>query len=416
MSHFFSELREGWRDLLGAAIGLGCGIGCYTPVSSLFFRALEHEFAWSKAASAASLLALPATALILPAVGWLVDRLGMRRVAFASSLLLSLCFLGLSTQNGALPAFYAWFLALNLLGVGAGPISYTRVVAQRFEKGRGAALAVALVGIAACGMIMPPVLAQVLAQAGWRVGYQVLAGVSLVGGVVAFFCIRPLPVVRRAAAQAGDGLVKALTSRAFWCLGLAIFCISAASIGFVSQFQSLLIERGVGARQAAWLLSLLAASVVVSRLIIGSALDGGAPRRVAALTLVAAAIGVGLFIGTPSYPLILVGVILLGVSIGGELDLLSFFCARSFGLQRYGTLYGALSAFFYTGMAFGGLMYSLIHDRTGDYVAAVAISSGFFLLSAGLFYLIPDTAPEGAAAPAPAASDEALALTPLEQP
>jgi MFS family permease len=394
MTTFASELRGGWRELLGAAIGLGCGIGCYTPVSSLFFRALEQEFSWSRSAAAASLLALPATALVLPAVGWLVDRLGVRTVALASSLMLAVCFFGLSTMTGPLAPFYAWFLALNVLGAGAGPVSYTRVVAQRFVAGRGAALGLALVGIAACGVLLPPVITHALADAGWRAGYRLLGCVALIGGLAAFLCIRPSPPTSTIVGSRRGSIWQAVASRAFWCLGLAIFCVSAASIGLVSQFQSLLMEKGLTAHRAGWLLSLLAGSVLISRLIIGRALDSGAPRRVAAITMVIAAIGTALFIGTPSFPIVLVGVVLLGLSIGGELDLMSFFCARSFGLHRYGTLYGALSAFFYSGMASGGLMYGLTRDRTGDYHVALASSSLLLLGAASLFVLIPEPKPE----------------------
>ena len=63
MSAFLSELRGGWRNLLAATIGLGFGIPCYTPVSSLFFRAVGRQFGWSKAVAAGALIALPIAAL-----------------------------------------------------------------------------------------------------------------------------------------------------------------------------------------------------------------------------------------------------------------------------------------------------------------------------------------------------------------
>jgi len=53
-------------DLLGATIGLACGVGMYAPITSMFFRALETEFHWSKAAIAGALVALPLTGVVLP--------------------------------------------------------------------------------------------------------------------------------------------------------------------------------------------------------------------------------------------------------------------------------------------------------------------------------------------------------------
>ena len=417
MNDFLAELRSGWRDLLGATVGLGCGVGCYTPVSSLFFRALEHDFGWSRSAAAVSLIAMPLTALVLPGTGWLIDRFGARLVALLSSLLLSLCFFGLSTIHGSLPAFYAWTLALNTLGVATGPISYTRVVARQFQRARGAALSLALVGIAAAAVVLPVVLVGVMARANWRGGYGLLSGIAFCGGFFAFGCIErrseprrsdinPISVERDLRALAG--------SRAFWLIGLAILCVSAGSIGLVSQFQSLLVEKGVTPTRSAWLLSLLAGSVAASRLLVGRALDGGAPRRVAALTLFAAALGAALLLGKPHDDLIVAGVLLFGLSIGAELDLLSFFCARAFGLRRFGFAYGLLSVFFYFGTFAGGLAYSGLHDRTGDYELALMASGVMFVAAAGLFHLIPE-AQSATLAETPGAAG-GLTLGPLEQP
>ena len=74
-----SELRAGWRNLLAASIGLGLGVPIYTAISSLFLRALETEYGWSKAVTAGAMIALPLTALVLPIAGWLVDRFGVLR-------------------------------------------------------------------------------------------------------------------------------------------------------------------------------------------------------------------------------------------------------------------------------------------------------------------------------------------------
>ena len=55
MNGFFRELRHGWRNLSAATIGIAFGISNYTPTSSLFFRALETEFGWSKTVTASAM-------------------------------------------------------------------------------------------------------------------------------------------------------------------------------------------------------------------------------------------------------------------------------------------------------------------------------------------------------------------------
>ena len=387
MSGFKQELRAGWRDLLGATIGLAMGYAAYNPVSSFFFRALEQEFGWSKAAAAVALVALPITAAVLPFAGVLLDKFGVRRVAMISAALMSLCFIGLSQMSGNLWVYYAAFIALSVLGCATTPISYTRTIATRFTKSRGTALAVALLGIGLAGVMIPPLLAKVMASSGWRGGYQLFALIAIVGGVIAMLLTRkPRDAGDAQLAAVGDTVKEAVGKRSFWLLGIAILFVSIASFGFVSQFQSLMIEKGLPPALAPILLSTLAASVVVCRLIVGWALDKFAAERVSAVTLLVAAAGMLVWLlGGPTMGTAVVAMVLLGLAIGAELDLLSFFTARLFGLRHYGAVYGALGVFFYLGIAAGGISYGAMHDRTGNYNNAVTMSALLLLMSAGLF-------------------------------
>ena len=389
-----AEFRAHGRQLLGAAIGIGCGIGFYTPVSSLFLHALEEQFHWTKSQSALSFIALPASAIILPAVGWLVDRVGVRRVAFLSSLLYALSLLGLSFLTGRLSQFYLTVLAVVALGAGTGPVAYTRVVAAFFHKSRGFALAVSLLGTALVGAALPPLVSHIISSTGWRAAYRILAFVALLGGGLAAYLVGG-GVLHRS----GNGTVQsdgatlpaALRTVTFWFLAAALLFITSASLGFTSQLQSIGIERGLSPSLSAWLISTLSLSIVVSRLVIGRALDVMDPRLASAGTLALASIGALLVAAAPIGGAMWVfsGVVLLGCSIGAELDVMSFFCARYFGMRAFSTVYGALSVFFYIGIAAGSLGYGFAHDHTGAYTVALAISAGLLATSAALLRLLP---------------------------
>jgi predicted MFS family arabinose efflux permease len=382
-----AELRRGWREMLGAMLGLGCGIGAYTPVASLFFLALEKDFGWSKTAGSIAFLALPLTALVLPLAGLMLDRIGVRRVALVAATLLAACFYCLSEMDGRLWTFYAIFFALNVFGSATGPISYTRAVALRFQHARGMALAVALMGIAASGVLLPMVLGPMLAAGAWRQGYLLLAAVALAGGMLAFLLIRPEPAIAaRSAQDAGLSLAQAVRTGRFWCLAIAVFCVTAGSIGFVSQFQSIMIESGVSASTSLKLLSTLSASVFVSRLVVGWAIDHFKPEWVAAVAMLLPGAGVCLWMVSPGDAnLAALAVLLIGLSIGAEMDLLSYFCAREFGLRYFSSVYGGLAIFFYLGIGSGAIMYGILHDGTGAYTRALQASAALFIISASLF-------------------------------
>jgi predicted MFS family arabinose efflux permease len=389
---FSSEFSRGWPDLCGATIGLACGVGLYTPISSMFFRALEIEFHWSKTAIVIALIALPITALFLPVVGRLVDRFGVRPVAGTSALLMAATFFALSRTGGSLGAFYAAFIAFNVLGSATGPISYTRPVAQRFTAGRGAAVAIALSGIAISGIVLPPLLGPMIAHSGWRAGYRLIACIALAGGVAAVLLIRSSGKNQRG--EAGDGFTRAqaLKMSAFWTLGLAIFSVSAASVGFVSQLQSVAFEFGATLQQTTIFLSVTSLAVLPSRLLAGWALDRLRPERVAAAFVLVSSVGFVLWLDSHGpFLSAMAGSILLGVSLGSEHAFMSFFCARRFGLRAYSAIFGALAVFMYLGMAAGGLLFAVVRDRTSSYTGAICASIGLMVISAVLFLNLPKT-------------------------
>jgi len=386
---FVRELAGGWRNLLAATIGLGFGIPCYTPVSSLFLRALGIQFGWSKAVAAGALIALPITALAFPFAGRLIDRFGVRAMSGFSVAASVLSYLWLSRLSGNVAEYYAAIITLNVLGCATGPICYTVLVAAQFRDARGAALACAQFGIAFVAVLFPPVIGLMMSLHGWRGGYLLLAATTLAGGILSQLLMRPLPSVPTQP-RAGDGFSTrdATSSCAFWLLGLAVLAISIASIGLVSAFQSVLIERGINERNATLFLSLLALSVMVSRLAVGRVLDLSHPARSSAIVMGLAAIGAALLLTPPRTPVTGLATVLVGFSIGAELDLMAFFCARLFGLPHYAAIYGLLAMFFYVGIALGGFGYGLIRDRVGAYEPALLMTTVLLALAGCLFLML----------------------------
>lgn len=382
-----AEFRHNRWPLLGSAIGLACGVNAYAPVSSMFLRQLEREFGWTKTAAAASLLALPLMALALPLVGGLLDRYGVRRPALASAITLALCLLLLSMMNGSLSVFYGLFLAMMVFGCATGPIAYTRNIAASFQTHRGSALALALIGTSMAAMLLPPLLAGVMAQRGWRGGFQLLAVLALVGGGLAFALIRD-PVQRGEGTARLEGLTlrQAVRTTPFWVLCVGVLLISTAAFGFVSHLQSIVEERGLPAGSTPQLISTISFAVLVSRLVVGSMLDRFPPQRIASLALLVAASGFSVWwFSGASTGLALVAALLIGTAIGAELDFLSFFCARHFGVRHYGQIYGCASIFFNLGIALGGLTFGLLHDASGHYENAVVFAGVLLVLASAAF-------------------------------
>jgi MFS family permease len=390
MSMFRDEFHAGWRNLIAATVGASTGIASFTASYSLFFRALEGEFGWSKTATATALAALPLSALVLPFVGALIDRIGVRLVAGAAIFFSALGYFLLAKMRGSTSEFYVLFIALNVLGCAAGPVAYTRLIVAKFRRSRGTALAVSLAGMSVMAASLPPVIGFLITTYSWRTGYLFLSLLVLTGGTAALFLMQPTsPAGSAGGNETGVNVRTAIGLPSFWLLGTAVLFVSVASIGLVSQFQSVFLEREVSAFASTILLSAMAVSVTASRLVVGRLLDSPSPHRWAAATMALASCGAFLLLERhPHLSTIVAAVILLGFSLGAEIDLMAYFCGRLFGLRHYGAIYGIISIFFYTGMAVGGIGYGAIRDFTGTYDAAILATGILLFLSAGLFLAI----------------------------
>lgn len=99
------------------------------------------SFGWSaRDLAAAATLYLAAQTIAFPISGWLLDRLGSRRIACASIALFGVLLIGLSRMNGSLTVFYALVALLGLTSATTNFIAYARVISIWFDRRRGLAI------------------------------------------------------------------------------------------------------------------------------------------------------------------------------------------------------------------------------------------------------------------------------------
>ena len=102
---------------------------------------------------------------------------------------LAACLVGLSYVQPPLWHLYALYMLAGLVGVASSTVTYSRVIANWFDRKRGLALGLSSTGTG-LGAFIGPSLAQFLIErGGWRLAYLGLAGLTLVVAlpVVAIF-------------------------------------------------------------------------------------------------------------------------------------------------------------------------------------------------------------------------------------
>lgn len=384
-----SEFRRGWRIILGGAVGTAFGISAL-PFYTLgvFTKPIAADTGWSREAVQWG-FSVQMLGMLL--VGWLfgiaVDRHGARRVALASQIGLAIGFVALSFTSASIVTWYVGWLLIALLGAGTSPLTWTRGIAGWFDRGRGAALGLALVGTGITGLIAPPLITALIADGDWRRGYLALGlGVLLIAVPVTWLLFHDRDTVSAESSAAnalGADHREALTDHRFWTM-LAVFALITFAVGgLIPSLVPLLTDRGLAPAEAAGYASLAGLAVIVGRVGAGFLLDRFWAPAVAIGFLTLPAVACLLLLGDtlPGGVAIGVSAALIGLAAGAEFDLVAFMVTRYFGMRNYGFVYSIQLV----GMLFaGGLappLFGRIQDATGSYDAALGLSAAAFVFA-----------------------------------
>ena len=173
--------RNRWWVVFATICGLLVGAGPINVFTfGVFLKPITEDLGLSRGAFSAALTFHAAiAAIVLPIIGWLVDRRGARRI-----LLPGLFIYAIATASYALlqaPPLLLIFLIFALTGLVGGvqsPIPYAAVIAQWFDRQRGLALGIGTAGVGLGVALMPQVAALLIDAVGWRLAY---VGLAIVG-------------------------------------------------------------------------------------------------------------------------------------------------------------------------------------------------------------------------------------------
>ena len=384
-----SELQREWRAVLASVLGVAFGMSAMglTYTLGAFVKPLTQEFGWSRqdvfsVTVFATLAVVPASLL----AGWIVDRYGVRRLVIGSQLGLGAVFMMMGVLIDGLRMLYLLYFLLPALSIGTTPITFAKVVTARFERQRGFALGLVLAGTGLCALVVPPYLAWVIRNWGWRVGYLTIGLLPLVIALPAAWAwIRDLPIATsgdgtESAPQAGLSAGEAYRSWRFWVMALAFLAVSAGATGLITNAVPLLTERGHSPVRAAAALSLFGVAVVAGRITFGWLVDRFwaplvgllflAPAGLAIVSLIPS--GFGLAANS-------VALFVAGLATGAELDLCAYLTSRYFGLRAYGRIYGALFIVFAAGAGIIGPVCGALFDRLHRYDEILVILAGGYV-------------------------------------
>jgi MFS family permease len=394
------EFRTGFKPLIGAVIGAGCGlssISFYTH--GVFVSAISEDMPWSRGQVQLGVTIMILMAVITaPAVGWLIDRFSARRVALASIPLYGMTLASLSLTTDTIESYYALWACMAILAAGTLPITWTRVVNAWFDDYRGIALGITLAGTGIAATFAPIYVTWLIGDFGWRDAYLVLAITITAISLPGVYLLFKEPAQRQdpdnAQAATGTGMAStaggmtlklAIRDFRFWALGFALFFVAAGISGLITNLVPLLVDKGLTVAGAAGYAGLIGVSVITGRLLAGFLVDRIWAPLVAAVFLSSPCVAAIILAGASPAPVLIgLSALIIGLAAGAELDLLAFLASRYFGLAHYGAIYGGLYVFFSIGAGLAPAAFGRTFDIFGNYqivLYAVAIMS---IVGAGL--------------------------------
>jgi predicted MFS family arabinose efflux permease len=147
----------------------------------------------------------------------------------------------------------------------------------------------------------------------------------------------------------------------------------------------MLSDRGASAQAAANATSIIGVAMLFGRTGSGYFLDRFFAPRVCAVLFGQSALGVALLASGASGPLGILAGFMVGLTFGGEVEVIAFLVSRYFGLRSFGLAYGVGFSSFVLAGAAGTYIMGAGFDRAHSYTAPLIFFFFLMLVAAFLF-------------------------------
>lgn len=393
MSEYLSELRNAWRPLLAAFVGMACGMSMVGTITSTLVPSILADLRWSPAEFAKVGGLAIFLSVVFPFIGRFTDLVGVRRTALIGQTTLPLIYLAYSRIGSDIGSYKLIFVVQSLLCVTTTATVYSRLAVQYVERARGLALAFVVSGPALAGMIVGPLLNGYVEAHGWRASFVAVAIGTAIAGLISFLLIPadagPAKGAARPVRRAREDYPLIFRTPAFWFLLVAMALCNLPLTLLLVQLKMLLLDNGVSGPGAAVMLAAVPFGQLIGRFVAGFALDRYRPYGVAFLTMALPALG--LFVIASSFDaawVLTAAVFCVGFSFGAEGDVVAFLVARHFGVAIYSSVMGLLTFVMSFSTASGAWLLGWTMQASGGFNLFLTITGCAVFLGATLLLLL----------------------------
>jgi len=381
----------GWWMVLTCALISAYGAGTFHYGFSVFVHPIVTELGWDMAlvSGAFSLYRLE-SGIAAPLAGYLVDRIGARRIIAMGAVLMGIGYICLSRVHTILP-FYLSFLVISIgFGFSTSQVVGSSLISKWFIRKRGKALGLFFSILGLSGLLVP-ILSHLVYLYGWRNTLLILGPLTWLvvlplvlllkhkpedygllpdGDAAVQSQVLPSGALRAEARDFSFSFLDAMATPSYWLLAI---CLSLFQMTMSSIFVHLvpyLITVGFEARLAAVVVTFVTGVSVLGRGGSGWLSDVISKKMLLMICFLmqAASILVLVPVGkTGSAISVTIFILAYGFSYGSIVVIRPSLTAEYYGREKFGTIWGSLQGISLFGGIAGPVILGYIYDLQKSY-------------------------------------------------
>ena len=409
-----------WLGIAGAGVmALGTvpmfqGLPLWNPVLRNSFGWTASQMSWAFAVTRIE------GGLLGPVEGFLIERMGARRMVLIGLSILGTGFLMFS-QITELWQLYGSFFVMSIGAALGGWLPMMTVMNAWFVRKKAVAMSVVMEGFAVGGIILPVIYAwliggtdpEVSERLGWR---MTAAGVGLLILFLAFPMSRLIhnrpedvglqpdgkpsytqvgmrgdsPTPHEPIQELDFTWQQAIRTRNFWLISIGHACSSIVFVSLTVHIGILLDDRGFSLQ----LIGFIAATMAIANaifLFVGAYIGDRIPIRIATFAFSAIQmVAVVVLVISETIPMAFLFALLLGMGFGGRTPLTSAIRGVYFGRRAFAAIMGISQVPMNILLLIMPLFAGYMRDATGGYNEAFLIIGTISILGSSLFLLLGD--------------------------
>ncbi len=360
-----------------------------------FYDFWMEDFGWSRATvTSGNAVGKIMLALFAFLTGWIVDRFGPRRVMLVGILLGGFALIGLSRMT-SLWLFYLFYFINALAYMSGGPLPNQVLISRWFDSSRGKAMGIAYIGIGVGGMLVPLIANWLNQSFGWQNALMILGFMMIAIAFPMIWFIKDNPESRIVDSRSENEKISFSTILKKRNLYLLIIgsMLSIAAVSGTSQNLKLFFSFDLGytQTQSAGIMSLVLASSIIGRLLMGWLADKLPKKYVMILIFTLVSCSIPLLYAASTPGVIYLFAIIFGIALGGDYMIIPLMAAELFGVRILGRIMGIVISADVLGEALAPVLVGWLRDQSGTYTTGFSALIVFAVLGVVAISLLPKT-------------------------